>query len=98
MKYENSLSNVFANEDMDKIDIFSFGKQEHDKFDAHVVTYNGFKKLVSVNLNKTINENGKVEIYAIFTDLDEYKKNQESIKIEFEMFKKILNNLSFRKM
>lgn len=90
-KYENSISNIFANEDMEKIDIFSFGKQEHDKFEAHVVTYNGLKKWVSINLNKTINENGIVEIYAIFTDIDEYKKNQESIKIENEMFKKILN-------
>ena len=33
-------------------------------------------------INSTINENGIVEIYAIFTDIDEYKKNQESIKIE----------------
>lgn len=90
-KYNDCINNIFLSEDENKIVLFGFSNEKHDKFESQIITYNNRKKWVSVNLNKLVNENGVEEIYAIFTDIDEYKVNQESIKIENEMFKRILN-------
>ena len=90
-KYNDCINNIFLSEDENKIVLFGFNNEKHDKFESQIITYNNRKKWVSVNLNKLVNENGVEEIYAIFTDIDEYKMNQESIKIENEMFKRILN-------
>ena len=90
-KYKDSINNIFLSEDENKIALFGFSTEKHDKFESQIITYKDTKKWVSVNLNKLVNENGVEEVYAIFTDIDEYKMNQESIKIENEMFKRILN-------
>lgn len=90
-KYNDCIKNIFLSEDENKIVLFGFSNKKHDKFESQIITYKDTKKWVSVNLNKLVNENGLEEVYAIFTDVDEYKMNQESIKIENEMFKRILN-------
>ena len=88
--YKSCLNNILFEEDIVKFETFSYSKEEHSKFEARVKTKDNNIKWVSVNLNK-INNGESVDIYCIFTDIDEYKNSQENMEIENEMFKKVLN-------
>ena len=91
IRYGSCLNNLIYEEDIEKFDEFSSEHLEHDKFEARIITKNDCVKWVSINLNKIINKDDTVDIYCIFTDIDDYKNSQENIKLENELFKKILN-------